>query len=58
MSSGQIKCPPPGKGGVIDCNSIIIKNAKTRKLACDVLKQHCEVIASSQIPAKELILPL
>lgn len=58
MSSGGIKCPPPGKGGVIDCNSIDIQDIKKRKLACDALKQHCDVIASSEIPIKEMILPI
>ena len=58
MSSGGIKCPPPGKGGVIDCNSIDIQDTKKRKLACDTLKQHCDVIASSEIPLPEMIIPI
>lgn len=56
MNSGEFECPPPGKGGIIDCNSIEIQDEQKRKMACDVLKQHCDVIAGSKLP-DDIILP-
>ena len=48
MKSGDVKCPPSGKNGTIDCNSIGIQDINLRKSTCDVLKQHCQVISNSE----------